>query len=133
MRRRLVTALAVVGGVLLMAPAAALASGTVYVSTNAAGANAVRMFDQGPGGALTPAGSIGTGGAGTGAGLGTQGAVTLSADGRWLLVVNAGSDNLTLFRVGDDGSLTRRQVVDSHGDGPVSVTKWGSLVYVVHT
>ena len=91
------------------------------------------MFDQGPGGALSPAGSVATGGVGTGAGLGTQGAVTLSANGRWLLVVNAGSDNLTLFRVADDGSLTRKQVIGSHGDGPVSVAKWGPLVYVVHT
>src|SRR5260221_10143048 len=68
-----------------VAQAADDAPGAVYVMTNAPAGNAVLVFNRADNGALTPAGSYATGGTGTGAGLGSQGALVLSDDQRWLL------------------------------------------------
>jgi hypothetical protein len=54
--------------------ASAGAPGAVYALTNSTAGNAV-VYDRGGDGSLSPAGSYATGGAGTGAGLGSQGAV----------------------------------------------------------
>lgn len=105
--------------------------GAVYVMSNAAAGNAVLVFDRSADGTLTAAGSVPTGGLGTGSGLGTQGALALSGDGRWLLVVNAGSNELSAFRVGARG-LEATDRVASGGTMPVSVTVSGSLVYVLN-
>jgi 6-phosphogluconolactonase (cycloisomerase 2 family) len=48
-----------------------------------------------------------------------------------LYVVNAGSDNLTVFAVHGD-QLSRLQIISSHGNFPVSVSAHGSLVYVLN-
>ena len=79
------------------------APGAVYSMTNAAAGNSILIFDRAANGALTAAGSVATGGKGQGSGLGSQGALTLSADQRWLLAVNAGSNDVTAFSVTDDG------------------------------
>ena len=78
-------------------------SGTVYTMSNATTGNRVLAFDRGPAGTLTPSGSFATGGLGSGGGLGNQGALTLSENDRWLLAVNAGSNDVTLFGTDDDG------------------------------
>src|SRR2546426_7863326 len=107
--------------------------GAVYAETNATAGNEVLIFDRRSDGSLTAAGSVSTGGLGTGAGLGDQGAVTLSPSGRWLLAVNAGSDSVSAFRVAPGGGLTFANVVPSGGTGPVSVTASSTgLVYVVN-
>src|SRR5690242_1579554 len=49
--------------------------GAVYALTNAVDGNAVFVYARGADGSLTPAGSFPTGGAGSGAGLGSQNAV----------------------------------------------------------
>jgi len=49
--------------------------------TNQVAGNAVAVFNRSADGTLTAAGTIATGGTGTGAGLGSQGAVALSDDG----------------------------------------------------
>ena len=106
--------------------------GAVYVLSNSAAGNEVLMFARGADGSLGAApGAYSTGGTGTGAGLGSQGALTLSSSGRWLLAVNAGSDELSVFRVGPHG-LTLTDRVASGGDMPISVTTHGSLVYVLN-
>jgi 6-phosphogluconolactonase (cycloisomerase 2 family) len=68
---------------------------------------------------------------GTGAGLGNQGGLTLSEDGRWLISVNAGSDDLTVFSV-ERGGLKKVQTIRSGGIRPVSVTVDDDLVYVLN-
>jgi 6-phosphogluconolactonase (cycloisomerase 2 family) len=55
----------------------------------------------------------------------------LSEDGRWLLVVNAGSDELSLFAVEGDG-LRLVDRVGSGDSGPTSVAISGALVYVLN-
>ena len=93
----------------------------VYTLTNQVAGNAVAVFARAGDGTLTPAGSFSTGGAGTGAGLGSQGAVTLSNDGRLLFAVNAGSNDVSVFRVNPEGlSLLSR--TPSGGTLPASVT-----------
>jgi 6-phosphogluconolactonase (cycloisomerase 2 family) len=106
-------------------------AGVTYTMTNEAAGNRVAIFDRGPHGTLTWAGAVATGGRGTGAGLGNQGAVTLTADGRWLLVVNPGSHDLSVFAVrGRRLVLTDR--ASTRGATPISVSAHGGLVYVVN-
>lgn len=112
--------------------ASAMASqphGTVYTQTNDPAGNRVQVLLAAHDGAPAPYRSYPTGGSGTGGGLGNQGAVVL-AD-RWLLAVNAGSDELSLFRVHRRG-LALADVVPSGGDQPVSVTSDGHRAYAVN-
>lgn len=108
------------------------ASGSVYTMSNAVAGNAVLAWDRAADGTLTFAASYPTGGTGTGAGLGNQGAVTLSANGRWLLVVNAGSNSVSAFRRAADGSLTLTDTESSAGTMPNSVAIRNGLVYVLN-
>jgi 6-phosphogluconolactonase len=107
-------------------------SPAVYVQTNDATANEVIAFSRGEDGALAPLGRYSTGGRGTGLPhLASAGSVVLSDDGRWLLVVNAGSDELSLFAVQPDG-LRHADLVRSGGSKPTSVAVSGALVYVLN-
>ena len=105
--------------------------GRVYTLTNQAAGNAVAVFDRAPNGALTPAGTVPTGGTGTGAGLGNQGAIAQTRDDRLVLAVNAGSDSLSVLRERRHG-LDVTDIVPSGGDRPISVTVDGRLVYVLN-
>jgi 6-phosphogluconolactonase len=111
--------------------------GHVYVNDNTAGANTIGVFDRHADGTLTPhAGSpFAAGGAGTGAGLASQGALQISAGGRFLLAVDAGSNQISVLRIKHDGSL--RQVpggiVSSGGVLPVSIAIHRDLVYVANS
>ena len=71
---------------------------------------------------------------GTGSGLASQGAVQLTSDGRFLLAVDAGSNQISVLRVNNDGSLKLLpgRVVSSGGMLPVSVAVHGKLVYVAN-
>jgi 6-phosphogluconolactonase (cycloisomerase 2 family) len=105
--------------------------GAVYTQSNSAAGNAVIVFGRSADGSLTPAGSFATLGNGTGAGLGSQGAVTLSDDGAFLFAVNAASNTITSFAV-DGTSLTRISTVPSGGTLPISITVHGNLLYVLN-
>jgi 6-phosphogluconolactonase len=77
-------------------------------------------------------GGYSTGGRGTGQPhLPSQSSVALSEDDRWLLVVNAGSDELSLFAV-DPGGLRLADRVGSGGSRPTSIAIRGALVYVLN-
>lgn len=131
---RLGMVLAVVASLFAIASASALARGprarvgNVYTLTNAPGGNEVLIFDRWSDGSLRADGSAPTGGLGTGAGLGSQGALIL--DGRWLLAVNAGSDDISVLNT--RASLQVRDVEPSGGDMPISVTIHGHLVYILN-
>jgi 6-phosphogluconolactonase (cycloisomerase 2 family) len=105
--------------------------GAVYLASNSPQSNTVLVFNRASNGSLRPAGSFATGGLGTGGGLGNQGGVILSENNRWLLVVNAGSNDISVFAVLPDGlRLTDRE--PSGGLHPVSVTEKNRLVYVLN-
>jgi 6-phosphogluconolactonase len=106
--------------------------GALYTLSNQAAGNAVIGYEREADGSLTHLGTYPTGGLGGGGGLGSQGAVVLSENGRLLLAVDAGSDQITSFRVDRDGSLTRADRIGSGGDHPISVTIDHRLVYVVN-
>jgi len=103
----------------------------VYTEDNAAGTNHVLQYESGPNGVLSLAGTFSTGGAGTGTALHSQGAVLLTEDGHWLLVVDAGSSQITVFQVNNDGSLSALTPVSSHGTTPISLTVYQNWVYVL--
>lgn len=106
--------------------------GAVYIASNAADGNAVMAFDRRPNGRLAPNPRLyPTGGLGTGAGLGNQSGVLMSNDGRFLFVVNAGSGDISVFRVLQDG-LNLLTVTPSGGLMPVSVAQHGRLLYVLN-
>jgi len=103
----------------------------VYTQSNAVAGNAIVAYDRAQDGALTPAGSFATGGTGTGTGLGNQGAVVLADNGRFVFVVNAGSNDVSVLEVGKDGlSLTDRE--PSGGTRPISLSVHGRLLYVLN-
>ncbi len=107
------------------------APGAVYALTNQAGANAVAMYARAADGGLTWIGSVATEGSGAGTGLGSQGALALSDDGQWLFAVNAGSNDVSAFRVTAGGlSLTSR--IASGGLRPISLTVHGDILYVLN-
>jgi 6-phosphogluconolactonase len=57
--------------------------------------------------------------------------VTLSGDGRWLFVVNAGSNSVSTFAVRKSG-LQLVGTSDSGGLHPISVTEYEGVVYVLN-
>jgi|Tabmets5t2r1_1033131.scaffolds.fasta_scaffold14863_1 6-phosphogluconolactonase len=105
----------------------------VYTQTNDPGGNQIIAYRRAADGTLTQLGAFDTGGLGTGKPhLASQGSVMLSDDGRWLFVVNAGSDDLSVFAVAADGlALVGR--VDAGGVRPTSVTAHHDLLYVLST
>ena len=108
-----------------------LRSGSVFVSSNAASGNEVLVYQRDGSGALVYAARFATGGLGSNAGLGSQGAVTLSQDGRHLFVVNAQSNTVSTFAV-KRHELKLVSVVASGGLHPISVAEHDGLVYVLN-
>src|SRR5687768_4718605 len=80
-----------------------LHAGAVYTISNATTGNQVLAFNRGHDGQLTSAGAFSTGGDGNGGSLGTQGAIALSADGRFVVTVNAASNTVALLAVEPNG------------------------------
>jgi len=113
----------------LMASAGSEAN-AVYTQTNSAGENRVVVFERDAQGRLKAAGDYATGGAGSGSGLGSQGALALAGNDRWLLAVNAGSDEVSVFSTHDRLTLTDK--VWSGGRHPISLTVNANLVYVLN-
>lgn len=107
------------------------APGAVYTMTNAAAGNEVLVYPRAAQGALSAPTAFATGGLGTGSGLGNQSGLVLSDDERWLVVVNAGSNTVSVFSVEQDG-LSLADVADSGGTLPISVTVDRDLVYVLN-
>jgi 6-phosphogluconolactonase len=104
--------------------------GAVFTLTNSAGGNAVAVFERAGNGSLTPAGTVSTGGLGTGAGLGSQGALVLDDDR--LFAVNAGSNTISSLEVDHGTEVELEDIASSNGVRPISVTAHGPLVYVLN-
>jgi 6-phosphogluconolactonase len=140
MRRWSVTAmLTVVVSAVVAAPAAASGHdvvGHVYVNDNTSPVNTIAAFDRHADGRLTPepGSPFAAGGAGTGVDIGSQGALQVAGGGRYLLAVDAGSDQVSVLRIRHDGTLrlVHRGVVSSGGRQPVSIAVHGDLVYVAN-
>jgi 6-phosphogluconolactonase (cycloisomerase 2 family) len=106
--------------------------GFVYMQTNEPERNQLLAFRRADDGALRSSGAYETGGAGDGvAHLTSQGSVLLTGDGRYVLVTNTASADLSVFAVGEDGpSLTGKVAT---GPAPRSVAEHDGLIYVLNT
>lgn len=102
----------------------------VYTLTNGAAGNAVLIFSAGANQQVVQQ-SVSTGGTGTGAGLGSQGALISSPDGRWLFAVNAGSGSIASLAIRPHG-LELIDTIGSGGQQPISLTLHGSLLYALN-
>jgi 6-phosphogluconolactonase (cycloisomerase 2 family) len=123
-------------GLSITATAASEADGFVYVNDNTSGTNTIAAFARNEDGSLTalPGSPFAAGGQGTGTIIGSQGALQVADHGRYLLAVDAGSNQVSVLRVREDGSLRAVEggPVWSGGVEPVSIAVHGSLVYVAN-
>jgi 6-phosphogluconolactonase len=110
--------------------------GYAYVNDNTAPAGTIAGFERHADGQLTPlAGApFTTGGAGTGTGIGSQGSLQTADHGRYVLAVDAGSNQISVLRAHSDGTLALApgSPVSSGGIQPVSIAVHGQLVYVAN-
>lgn len=107
----------------------------VFVATNAADRNEVIAFVRKADGTLREETRVTTGGRGSGGNndpLESQGSLTLTYDRRTLLAVNAGSGEISAFRV-HGALLELRDVVPPGGSEPNAIAQNGGLVYVLNT
>ena len=120
-------------------------NGRVYVMTNVASGNTVIAFHRAENGSLTRLQEVSTGGKGSGVGvlppplppnpgpdpLQSQDAMVMTADGRFLLVANAGSNEISVLGVNHDG-LQLLSKTASGGIFPVSIAQHRGIVYVLN-
>lgn len=107
----------------------------VFVMSNSAEKNEVIAFTRTAEGTLEESGHFATGGRGSGGNtdpLESQGSLTLSQDHQLLFAVNAGSGEVSVFRVlGAMLALVDR--VSSGGSEPNAIAQHGGLIYVLNT
>ncbi|MEO7522256.1 MAG: hypothetical protein ABIW79_10605 [Gemmatimonas sp.] len=128
------------------------AAGAVYSMSNDIRKNTIVVFNRDEGGKLRPAGTYETGGRGSGGFEDAANGVVLGdANGesapnnltdatRFLFVVNAGSNSISVFRVNEDdaanGKKDALELVSVHASGgekPVSLTVNRGLLYVLNS
>jgi 6-phosphogluconolactonase len=108
--------------------------GAVFIMTNAVDRNEVISYNRSADGSLQENRRFATGGRGSGGNndpLESQGSLTLSQDRTLLFAVNAGSSEISVFRIhGADLSLSDKKL--SGGSQPNAVAQHGNLVYVLN-
>ncbi|MBA3595985.1 MAG: beta-propeller fold lactonase family protein [Methylibium sp.] len=109
----------------------ALHADKVFTISNSTAGNELVVFAPDGNGGLARRTSASSDGAGSGGGLGSQGAVSLSGSGRYVFVVNAGSNTLATFLV-SGLELRLASVVDSGGTRPISVAEREGIVVVLN-
>lgn len=108
------------------------AKAVIYTASNETQGNRVIAFEvDKKHGHLNELGSFNTQGTGTGAPIGNQAALAKDASDRWLFVTNAGDGTVTSFRIQPEG-LEFVNRIKSGGTSPISVTVFGTLVYVLN-
>jgi len=106
----------------------------VFVMTNNADHNQILSFSRNSDGTFSAGPSYETGGRGSGGindPLESQASLTLSTDHSFLFAVNAGSGDVTVFRV-HDGRLSFADREATGGSNPVAITQRQNLVYVLN-
>src|SRR5947208_22311 len=107
--------------------------GRVYILSNSPSGNQVIVYTRAADGTLSWKAKYATNGVGiTGLTGSNQGGLVLSEDGQWLIVVNAGSNDISVFSVNHKG-LTLTDRTGSQGAMPISVTVHGSVVYTLNS
>jgi len=109
-------------------------AGAVFVMTNAADQNEIISYVRNADGSLGRSRHFSTGGRGSGGTidpLASQGSLTFTEDHSFLLAVNAGSGEISVFRV-RQATLALVDVIACGGSEPVEVAQRGNLVYVLN-
>lgn len=104
----------------------------LYTETNEAGVNSILVLTTKKNGQLVVEAKVAAGGKGTGVRLGSQGALAFSDDREWLFAVNAGSNSISSFKVGNNGELRLTSTISTRGNTPVSVSVHNRLLYVLN-
>jgi 6-phosphogluconolactonase len=118
-------------------------TGRVYVLTNSATDNTVVVMERAADGNLVQKAEVSTGGLGSGLlpgappiggpnPLDSQDALIESPDGRFLLAVNAGSNEVSVLAITEDG-LRLVSKTSSNGEYPVSLAAHDNLIYVLNS
>lgn len=105
-------------------------SGHVFTLSNQTKANQVLDFERSADGMLMYKNSYSTGGTGTGAGLGSQGAIVLTDNGI-ILAVNAGSNTISSLKISHNGAKLISEV-SSGGEMPISIAQYGHMVFALN-
>jgi len=129
---RRIAALTAVAAIATSALVSSALATTVYTQTNSASGNQIQVYRTGADGSLELTATVATGGLGTDGGLGNQGALALSKNGRWLFAVNPGSNEVSAFAVTEQG-LVLADKASSGGTQPVSVTVHDNTIYVLNS
>jgi 6-phosphogluconolactonase (cycloisomerase 2 family) len=137
LQRRLLTTMIALSVFVPVVAAASPAWGqeTVFVMSNNAERNQVIAFERRNDGSYFEQNRFDTFGRGSGGvndPLEAQGSLTVSADRTLLFAANAGSGDITVFRV-LGSSLFVIDEEPSGGSQPVSIAQWGSTVYVLNS
>ncbi len=103
----------------------------VYSETNAADRNEILAYRRERDGDLRLMHRVATRGLGTGVGLGNQGALALSKDGRRIYAVNAGSHDISVFAIAGTRPVLV-QKLSSGGEKPISIALHDDLLYVLN-
>lgn len=104
----------------------------LYTESNENGGNDILVYSINYNGSLKWNSKTASGGMGNGAPLGSQGALTISKDHKWLFAVNAGSNTVSSFSIHEDGSVMLVCTKKSWGKTPVSVTNYHNMLYVLN-
>jgi len=106
----------------------------VFVMTNSADRNEIAVFARDSDGTLSFDYRVATGGRGSGGNvdpLQSQGSLLLSEDHSLLFAANAGTGDISVFRV-EGAELALVQRVPSGGSSPVAIAQHGRLLYVLN-
>ena len=109
-------------------------AGAVFAATNDVKSNEVVMYLRDGSGKLKFVGRFPTGGRGEGGTfdpLQSENSLIVSADHRYLMVVNAGTSDISVFRITSYG-LELASVTPSGGGNPVGLALHDDLLYVVN-
>jgi 6-phosphogluconolactonase len=117
--------------------------GHMYSQSNGLAGNQIVVWNRLSNGSVKFGGTVNTGGVGaaqqqpgctaTCPQLDTDFEVLLTPDRKLLFAVNAGSNTISAFRVGANGSLTLAGQTSSNGVFPFSLTLHGNQLYVLNT
>jgi 6-phosphogluconolactonase (cycloisomerase 2 family) len=99
--------------------------------TNAATGNSIVVYQVNSDGTLGGSVSVATGGTGSGTSLENQGALAVTEDARFILAVNPGSDEISVFSA-SKGSAALLGKIPSGGKHPISIATARGIVYVLN-
>jgi 6-phosphogluconolactonase (cycloisomerase 2 family) len=109
-----------------------VAANAVYTLSNDPTSNEILEYARAADGTLTPFGSFPTGGAGTGAALGDQGAMLFDTSANMFYVVNAGDNSISMLHLEVDGTISLLSKISSGGIAPNSLALQGTILYALN-